>query len=280
MNFRNYRLSKCHLFRIASTLITPFLILLIILLGASCSKEKPQEVQKANMVRQNIKSVQPEALAPLQKEKTIKKDEKEQVSDQFSSEEQSIIETQPLIEKEPPQSKKFEPQLEITKKEGVYTVRQGDSLALIAGRNDVYNNHMKWTSLFRHNMDKFDGMKTTRNFPDKELPEGISLIFVTSSEAEQNSTKYGKKIYSVNVLSSDSFTKIAPGAIMLMQHEFNAYITTATLDNKEWVRLRVGFYNSYADAAEAGKHITSIMDGSNVWVARIGKNETKDYCGY
>jgi len=163
--------------------------------------------------------------------------------------------------------------------QGLYKVRKGDSLANVAERADVYDNPLKWTSLFRLNLEKFEGMKITRDFQNRELPQGLHLKFVTASEAKANIKKLGKRIYAVNVLSAETSKKITPCAITLIKNGYNAYICTAVIHDKEWMRLRAGFFKSRKEAAEAGKQIATLLDETKVWVVKISQAEINSYCG-
>ena len=163
--------------------------------------------------------------------------------------------------------------------QGLYKVRKGDRLADIAERADVYDNPLKWTSLFRLNLEKFEGMKITRDFQNRELPQGLHLKFVTASEAKANIKKLGKRIYAVNVLSAETSKKITPCAITLIRNGYNAYICTAMIHDKEWMRLRAGFFKTRKEAAEAGKQIATLLDETKVWVVKISQAEINGYCG-
>lgn len=163
--------------------------------------------------------------------------------------------------------------------QGLYRVRKGDSLASIAERADVYNNPLKWTSLFRLNLDQFEGMKITPDFENRELPEGLELKFVTASEAQKNRETFGKRVYVVNVLSEDNTKKITPHAITLIRNGYKAYICTATVHNKEWIRLRAGFFRNRKEATEVGNRIASLLDDISVWVTKISQTEINNYCG-
>ena len=129
-------------------------------------------------------------------------------------------------------------------------------------------------------MDKFEGAKPVRNVQDQELPEGLDLKFVTASEAADNRAKFGDTIYAVNVLSAETSAEIVPRAITLLKNGYNAYICAATVKGKEWMRLRAGFFKSRSEAVQAGKQISSVLKGADMWVVKISDIEIRDYCGY
>ena len=130
------------------------------------------------------------------------------------------------------------------------------------------------------NMDKLNEMEITEDIHNMELPEGLELKFVTESEAQENLEDLGRQVYVVNVLSAETPKKIVPRAITLMKTGYNAYICIAMVKDKKWLRLRAGFFKGYSEAVEAGEHIKTILDDSNVWIARAGNDELKQFGGY
>jgi hypothetical protein len=166
------------------------------------------------------------------------------------------------------------------KMDGYYRIRKGDSLFKVAGRKDVYDNPMKWPSLFRLNMGGLSGMGLSDDFEHKELPVGLGLRFVTSDEAAENLAKLGKKVWVVNVLSSQTSKKIVPAAIKLMKNGYRVYISSAVVKGKEWLRLRVGFFDDRSKASAAGKKIISLLEADGAWIARLEEKELKEFGGY
>ena len=189
-------------------------------------------------------------------------------------------------------------------KAGYYKVQKGDTLFKIAGRTDVYGDPMKWPGIFRLNMDrlgeikvaknfklkwssvfklsmdKLGGMKVVENFQHEELPEGLLLRFLTPDEVKKNLAEMVKKDWVVSVLSSQTPKKLVPLAITLMKEGYRVYMPRATVKGKEWIRLRVGFFENHGDADAAGKRIMSTLKTKDIWVARIGKEELDEFAGY
>ncbi len=232
----------------------------VIFFAGGCSKEEPPEVKETKVVMP-IKKPMPKPSGPPDQDKALEEKEKSR-------------ELKPPLQEEQPA-----PPADTGTEKGYYKVRKGDSLKKVAGLEDVYDDPMKWTSLFRLNMDKLEGMEATA-IHEIELPEGLDLKFVTESEADENLTKLGQKVYAVNVLSAETTKNIAPQAIILMKNGYNAYICIAMVKGKEWLRLRAGFFKGYSEAVAAGEHITTILKGTNVWVARVNKSELKQFGGY
>ncbi len=294
--------SKIHL---ACSFSAIFFLFLAVSFFIACSKDDQTEVQKTKKIVMPInKSVSPNTSTSLQKEETKEKEDEQQSPVTISQEnktesEVETTETTPEtitlnLENETPHSttnvvqvsdvpseeKQIEMPQDDTEQDGLYTVEKGDSLSKISERNDIYGNPLKWTSLFRLNMSKFKEMELTRYFHIQELPEGLILRFVTSSEAAEVLAEFDNRIYSVNVLSTETSKQITLHATTLLTNGFNAYICTGTANDKEWMRLRVGFFKNHSEAVEVGKQISSVLNGTNVWVVEIGKTETNDYCGY
>jgi hypothetical protein len=164
--------------------------------------------------------------------------------------------------------------------EGHYRVRKGDSLYRIAGRKAVYGDSLKWTSLFRHNSERFSDMEVTEDFPHKMLPQGIELRFVTAEEAEKNLSKFGNDAWVVNVLSSNSSEGVVVPAIALMKKGLPVYIDRAKVKGKSWIRLRVGFFRNRQAADSASRKILSILNVKAAWVTKAQNEELRKFGGY
>lgn len=261
MNFRHERSLLDYLPHIKALATVLLTCLVTFLVGACTENEKPET--EVTRVQMPIRRPMPKPPAPLDQNNTgEQKDKKEGL-------EQIPLPEKQLDSLEGPRDE-----------EGYYRVQKGDTLLEVAGLKNVYDDPIKWTSLFRLNMDKLDGMASTADFPKRELPEGLDLKFITKSEAEENLGRLGQSVYSVNVLSAETPQKIVPRAITLMKNGYNAYICTATVKGKKWLRLRAGFFKGYSQAVEAGEHIKTILDESNVWVVRVKRPEREQFAGY
>jgi len=243
------------------SLAVTILMCMVIPFAGGCSQEDPLEIEEARVVMP-IRMPMPKPSAPPDQDEAGEAKDGDQGSP-------------PPLPEEPSETLG-----EINVEEGYYRVQKGDCLIKIAGLEEVYDDPIKWTSLFRVNMDKLDGMEITEDFHNMELPEGLGLKFVTESVAEENLAKLGLQVYVVNVLSAESSKKIVPRAITLMKNGYNAYICIAVVKDKKWLRLRAGFFKGYSEAVEAGEHIKTVLDDSNVWIARAGNNELKQFGGY
>ena len=164
---------------------------------------------------------------------------------------------------------------------GYYRVRDGDTLFTIAGRKDVYNNPLKWPTLYRLNMKILEDMKVTDDFEYEKVAEGLNLKLVTPAEASENLMKLGEKLWVINALSALEMKFVVPTAVGLMKRGYHVYLTKATVKGKEWIRLRVGFYDNESEANDVREKIVSSMDNTwDSWVTKISKNELEEYGGY
>jgi septal ring-binding cell division protein DamX len=85
----------------------------------------------------------------------------------------------------------------------------------------------------------------------------------------------------VNVLSTTSKKgKIVKDAVKLIKNGYPAYITSARVKGKEWVRLRVGFYKNRNDALKAGKKMQAMLNLDDSWAANIKKAELDEFGSY
>jgi hypothetical protein len=272
MNFVRKRSLYGHLFRL--NVIIAFFFIFPVFWGGACSKEEPEEVRAPKVVVRIKKPVQKPTIAVAAGDEAKK--EPEEVA--------SPAKMPPAPEKKqqgpPPMVKQPEKKMEKKRREGYYSVQKGDTLFKIAGRKDVYDDPLKWPSLFRINMNKLDTMEISENFPDKEIPEGIDLRFVTSQEAARNLVKLGGKFWVINVFSSQNSQKIVPAALKLMKNGYHVYIMTVTIKGKEWMRLRAGFFKDQSEATAAAEKIKLVFKEDDAWIAKTGKEERDRFGGY
>jgi len=164
---------------------------------------------------------------------------------------------------------------------GYYSVRANESLYDIAGRKDVYNNPLKWPTLYRLNMNILEDVRISEDFEHQELAEGLDLKFVTPDEASERLMKLGEKVWVVHVRSTLDTENIVPTAVRLMKKGYHVYMTKATVKGKEWTRLRVGFYRDQPEAAKVREKIVSFMDSTrDSWVTKIPRSELEKFGGY
>lgn len=273
--YSRYDRHQKHILPFTVYFLLAVLTVFVFLFTEACTKDESQKVQGKKIVMP-IKKPMPKPTVPLETKAPQEGYEGTQGPGQPSPDKLSEPPHEPSEAMQGPS----EPPEETKGEKGVYKVRKGDNLIKVAAREEVYADPLKWTSLFRMNMDKFDGLEINADFQERELPEGLGLKFVTESEAKENREKFGRKVYAVNVISSETPRKIVLPAITLLKNGHNAYICTATVKGKKWLRLRSGFFNSYSEALTAGEQIATILNGRGVWIARVNNNELEQYGGY
>jgi len=281
-------------------LVAVFCIAVPFLFGAACSKEEQKEVQTPRVVAPITNPVREISQVVLANESKNNEPEEPPTA---------VTETVSFEDKErQPDSPSFiekpEEQEVIKEEDGYYRVQKGDSLSKVAGREDVYGNTLMWLSLFRLNMDRLGGMKVAEafdlkwsslfrlntdssngvnvleNFEAEELPEGLNLKFVTEKDAKENPAKVAEKIWVVSVISSQNMKSLVPPAITLMKNGYRVYISEARVKGRDWMRLRVGFFATYQEAAEEGGKIMSMLGEDETWVTRIAQSELDNYGRY
>jgi len=281
-------------------LVAVFCIAVPLFFGAACSKEEQKKVQTPRVVvpiTNPVREIPQVALAS------------ESINNEPEETPTSVTETVSLEDEErQPDSPSLietpEEQAVIKEEDGYYKVQKGDSLFKIAGREDVYDNPLKWPSLFRLNMDRLGGMKVAEafdlkwsslfrlntdssngvnvleNFEAEELSEGLNLKFVTEKDAKENLAKVAQKIWVVSVISAQNMKSLVPPAITLMKNGYRVYISEARVKGQDWMRLRVGFFATHQEATEEGKKIMSMLGEDKTWVTRIAQSELENYGRY
>jgi hypothetical protein len=268
--------------------------------GAACSKEEQKEVQTPRVVvpiTNHVREIPQVALAS------------QSINNEPEETPTAVTETVSLEDEErqpdsPSEIEKPEEQEVLKEEDGYYKVQKGDNLSKVAGREDVYGNTLMWPSLFRLNMDRLGGMKVAEafdlkwsslfrlntdrsngvnvleNFEAEELPEGLNLNFVTEKDAKENLAKVAQKIWVVSVISSQNMKSLVPPAITLMKNGYRVYISEAKVKGRDWMRLRVGFFETHQEATEEGEKIMSMLGEDETWVTRIAQSELENYGRY
>jgi len=68
--------------------------------------------------------------------------------------------------------------------------------------------------------------------------------------------------------------------LSLVKHKYPVYITTAKVNDKDWMRLRVGFFKTKAEADDEGKKIMELLRFKDSWTTKLGANEFADFARY
>jgi len=175
------------------------------------------------------------------------------------------------------EEREAEAQEEVT---GYYIVINGEGLSSIAARDEVYGDPLKWPILYRHNMGKIGELQLVEDFLDRELPEGERLRIIIPGEARENLQKKANCFWVVNVLSTGTQKGLIPSAIRLMREGYLVYITSATVEGREWVRLRVGFFKTKFEANLERRKINILLRIRNSWITKVGLRELEEFGGY
>lgn len=255
--------------------------LALFFLGPGCSQEEQPPVQKTRVTKPIEMPAQEEVKTVVTveeaKPKPEEKDEEEKKETEEKGKEKEEVKTQ-----KPPQPEIKEKEAATESEAGYYIVKKGDSLAGIAGKEDVYGDRLKWPVLYRYNMDRLGNFQAREDFPYMELLAGVrKLKIVTSDEARENLKRRTDNLWVVNVFSTTSTRgKIVSAAARLIKNGYPVYITSARVKGKEWKRLRVGFFGNRSEAAKEAKKMMAILNLVDSWVAKIVKKEFEEFGGY
>lgn len=275
--------------------IPAFVALFILLCLIGCSSEEPSPPAKMpELVRRSIEIPQKPLPADLGTEEQVKP------AEEFA---ESIV-TGVTALREPgtgaPDAGETDPQAELTGREtapeklleekveqadplpelvedGVYNVLPGDSLAVIAGREDVFGDPLKWIVLYQLNRDKLEGLVLDERLPESPVPEGTRLRYRLTDEEGKRFKAAPGRIWVVNVVSSLTADRIDGPAVRLLEQGYPVYISRATIEGRKWMRLRVGFFNDRESAVQAGEKLQLVLQQDDSWPVRIGPEETAEY---
>lgn len=239
--------------KLGTLILSILLIFSLMLTGCSGEKTDDNSLTKKVVVRKSI-------TAPVEKKDIDRVQDIEEPA--------PVAEEENIDETEEPAAEEF------------YITGGDESLSMIAAREDIYGDPLKWIILYRLNRDAFKENKKDESFPDQIVPAETRLKIATPAVEEKTLINDDEDRYVVNILSSSEGEKIAPKAIQLVDSGYHAYITVANVNGHDFHRLRVGFYNKRAMAEEAGQNIAELLNVSDVWTATADELELNDYGGY
>ena len=260
--------------KVLATMIS--ISLTLFLLCVSCSREEPAPppVQKTRVRRPIVMPPPEEAkIAVTSEEEKARTEESEGVEVETAAIEEGVIEA-PEADAEEKEEEEIEDLI------GWYVVKKGESLATIAAREDVYADPLKWPILYRLNMDKLGEWESAEGIPHREVPEGLRLKILSPDEIRENLKGIGRNVWAVSVLSGTTDREIIPASITLIRNGYPVYITRAKIEEKDWMRLRVGFFEKKNDADREGKKIRSLLNLHDSWITKVGKQELEEFGGY
>lgn len=261
-------------------------IILILGFGLGCSRnDQPEPPKKSPKVTQSIKTSSSkadktvkESPEPVKAEPVQKQEEK--LKTDIEKSESKTIQPGKITSKSAVDSGKQENAPGDEPLAKLYHVKPGDTLAIIAGRNDVFGDPIKWPTLYRLNYDQLKHLSGSDNLPRHELPQGMTLNIITENEQKRILEERKNQFWVVNVLSSPIEKEIIQETDRLIQKGYPVYITKFYIEGKAWQRLRIGFFNSKTDADKFGREIMSKLKLPAFWSAKIGDREFGKYAGY
>lgn len=256
------------------SIIVP-ICLIFLLASGRCSREKstPPPAKKITIVKIAKRSEQKKLVPP----EKIKGDKTELDAKGAEDVSKAAFEEKTPIKTEPYADQKTATEKEIP---GFYAVKKGECLSDIASKEDVYKDSLKWPILYRLNLEKLQALKLKQTSQDRELPEGMLLKTTASSAVARDSKAKPQNVWAINVLSTTTAEKIPPVAIKLIKNGYLTYITRFKSKDKEWMRLRVGFFGNKARAESEGKKIMAMLDLSDSWITKADKQEIEEFGGY
>lgn len=254
------------------------LALVVLCLGCSGNDEPPPRAAKPKVVKRIIKPPPPKPVQAVEAVETPAPAEKAAQPVAQPEKKAEGKETPP-----PAAEKPAKPAVPMTsasppaQEAGVYVAKKGETLSDIAKRKDVYGDPLKWAILYRLNAKKLAKLGNGPGLPDQVLPEGLRLKITTPDEAKENLEKRAKDLWIVNILSARNLREIVPPAVTLMQKGYPVYITSAKIKGKDWMRLRLGFFDTRKSATAEGEKVMALLRFRELWTTKISKDELKDY---
>jgi hypothetical protein len=260
--------------------------LLFFVLGTACSREdQPQKHPPSPKVVQAIQSQPDRKYVPEAKLEEAREGEKGRTEEEPSAlTTDTEVKEVTVAEKErAPDEGKPETPMDAKQAEGgVYVARQGDTLMGIAARREIMEDPLKWPILLRLNRDKFGDQPAGADFAARELTPGLMLRFITPHEAKEGVEKPSKAMWAVNVMSTSASTEgeVVSPATILAREGFPAYITSARVKGKDYLRLRIGFFENKGEAADQGERIKKLLGSEEFWVTMVSDGEYEAWAGF
>lgn len=186
--------------------------------------------------------------------------------------EEKISQTPPPEPPPPPEPSPEDP--------GHYISKTGETLMGIAGKQEVYGDPLKWPILCRYAVDTRGSFEMKGEFHRAVLPEGIRFRILQPEEFRENLKMRKDCRWVVSVLSSTIEEKILPPIVTLLKEGYPVYLTDTRIKGNDWMRVRVGFFRSRAEAEAEGKKIMTLLKFDDLWVTKIGEQEFEEFAGY
>jgi hypothetical protein len=262
------------------TAVVTLSISLIFLLSASgCSREEsPEASGKIPKVVKRITKPTPKATeSPKPPARTEPETKDEEAPAKKAEDVKRVESSKPDVTAKEEPDRKAEA---VSQEVGVYIVKGGETLSSISGREEVYKDPLKWPLLLRQNADGLKALAMDKDLPQKSLPKGLKLKYLSTDEAQKRAAGLGKRAWVINVLSTPLEERITPATIALIQEGYQAYITRIRVKETDWMRLRVGFFETKAVVEKEGEKIKTVLGLKDAWNVRISESEFREFGGY
>lgn len=265
-----------------------FMIVLLFALTACSGEDQPSGPPPSPKVVQTIKqpAPEPEKAPPAAVEKKPEQapaQKPDLPKPPMTSTDEALERPSKPPMQEPAAAKPAAPAQEEKKrseKPGHYAVRKGDTLSIVASREDTMQDPLKWPILLRLNHEKLAAWPNGEDFATRELPTGLELRYITPREAKEGLEKPSGSTWVVNLLSASSEAEIVPPAVILSRQGYPVYITRAYVKGKDYLRLRVGFFKSRKEAEEQGEKIRKLVGLKEFWATKVDEVEYEEVIGF
>ena len=163
-----------------------------------------------------------------------------------------------------------------------YRIEKGDSLWKIAGRDEVLDDSQSWWYLLKSNKNI---VKSTYRKDGKwyaVIPAGETLKIPTQDEIEKMDKEEKNTLlypWAVQVYSGRSHQEVENLSDKLNKKGYAAYVTSVTLNNEEWHRLRIGFFPTKDEAEKVGKRVLADFQLASFWAVLPSKGEITAHFG-
>jgi hypothetical protein len=267
------------------SMVRIFIVLLFALGACSGEEQQPPQTPPPKVV-QPIKPSTADIEKPTT---TVAEEKKPQAVEKVHTEKPAAAPDKPTGAPTPaPEEKKVateepgtaQPRKKEREDQGLYSVKKGDTLSIVAARSDLLKDPLKWPILLSLNKDKLGEWATGENVPDRDLPQGTQLKIITAKEARANLKNATPALWVANVISSTSSAEIGPPAVTLVKQGYPVYIVRANVKGKDYMRLRVGFFKNRIEADEAGKKIKDLLGLQESWSTKADKEEYEEVAGF
>ena len=161
-----------------------------------------------------------------------------------------------------------------------YQVEPGDTLAKVAAKKEVFGDPLKWAILYRLNAAALESVSQDENLPDAPLPAGVKLGIPGTEEMKEKIDQRTGCMWVVNVLSATTKREVVPAVVSLIRKDYPVYVVSARVNEKDYMRVRVGFFKTMEQAQAEARKIKEMLSLKDSWVTRMPMGEFAEFAGY